>query len=173
MLRRYCLQIFSQQQSGIYPKSDWRILPFIEHLANGYAPVLSDVGLAFLGNLSPYLWGVSLKTLLREKEQQLLWVHFWLEPVCWSILALVEAAQPLEALAALGPCSCQGGAQALALLQAGLFKVSAAPFLQVVLPHETGGSETIPRLCLGSKYGLNIDLLKTVPYQNAKSAIVQ
>lgn len=79
----------------------------------------------------------------------------------------------MEALAALGPCSWQGGAQALALLQAGLFKVSAAPFLQVVLPYETGGSETISRLCLGSKRGLNIDLLKTVPYQNAKSAIVQ
>lgn len=51
----------------------------------------------------------------------------------------MEATQPLEAIAALGPCSWQGGAQDMALLQTGLFKVSAVPFLQVVLHMREGG----------------------------------
>lgn len=51
----------------------------------------------------------------------------------------MEATQPLEALAALGPCSWQGGAQDMAPLQTGLFKVSAVLFLQVVLHMKEGG----------------------------------
>lgn len=130
---------YSQKQSGIRPKSDWRMLPFLEHLANGYAPVLPGLKFTILRNLSSCLWGLPLKMLLGEKKQQLL-----LRPllarasVRRSILALLEARQPLEALAAMRPCCWQGGARCLAPLQAGLFRISAVAFLQVMLSHEPG-----------------------------------
>lgn len=103
--------------------------------------------------------------LLGEREPQLLWVHLWLEPVCRSILALLEAGQPLEALAAMGPCPWQAGAQGLAP-QAELFRVHAVTFLQVVFSHEAG--RQFHASVFGSKFCLNIDLPKTVPYQNAE-----
>lgn len=68
----------------------------------------------------------------------------------------------------------EGGAQGLAPLQAGLLKISAVAFLQVVLSYKTGGGREKFHACVfGSKYGLNIGLSKTVPYQNVESATAQ